>query len=51
VQTGRAKDHNRILQFIESGTLAPDKLGQILARHGLLAKWGQFGDKFLKGNS
>lgn len=26
LQTGRAKDHNRILQFIESGTLAPDKL-------------------------
>lgn len=51
LQTGRAKDHNRILQFIESGPLAPDKLDQILARHGLLAKWEQFGDKFLKGNS
>jgi hypothetical protein len=51
LQTGRAKDHNRILQFIESGTLAPDKLDQVLARHGLLAKWEQFGDKFLKGNS
>lgn len=51
LQTGRAKDHNRILLFIESGTLAPDKLDQILARHGLLAKWEQFGDKFLKSNS
>ena len=49
LQTGRARDHTRILQFIESGTLDPDKLDQILARHGLLAKWEQFGDKFLKG--
>ena len=51
LQTGRAKDHNRILQFIESGMLNPDKLDSILARHGLLAKWEQFGDRFLKGNS
>lgn len=51
LQTGRAKDHNRILQFIESGSLARDKLDQILARHGLLAKWEQFGDKFLRDNS
>jgi len=50
LQTGRAKDFSRILQFIESGTLAPDKLDQILARHGLLAKWEQFGHKFLEGN-
>lgn len=49
LQTGRAKDHNRILQFIESGTLDPDKLDSILSRHGLLAKWEQFGDTFLKG--
>jgi hypothetical protein len=51
LQTGRAKDHNRILQFVESGALSPDKLDEILARHGLLAKWEEFGDKFLKGNS
>jgi hypothetical protein len=50
LQIGRTKDHTRILQFIESGTLAPDKLDQILARHGLLAKWEQFGHKFLEGN-
>ncbi|MGB8354843.1 MAG: hypothetical protein WCD79_13190 [Chthoniobacteraceae bacterium] len=47
LQTGRAKDHNRILQFIESGTLDPDKLNQILSIHGLLAKWQQFEDKFI----
>ncbi len=51
LQTGRAKDFSRILQFIESGTLDADRLDQILARHGLLAKWEQFGQKFLEGNS
>jgi hypothetical protein len=51
LQTGRAKDFNRILQFIESGTLAPDKLDSILSRHGLAAKWEQFGNRFLKGDS
>ena len=46
LQTGRAKDHARILQFIESGALKADKLDAILKRHGLVAKWEQFGDKF-----
>jgi hypothetical protein len=46
LQTGRAKDAARILQFIESGTLDADKLDGILQRHGLVAKWEQFGDKF-----
>ena len=50
LQTGRAKDFSRILQFVESGTLDADKLDVILARHGLLAKWEQFGYKFLKDN-
>jgi len=49
LQAGRAKDFTRILQFIESGTLDADKLDQVLARHGLLAKWEQFGHKFLEG--
>jgi hypothetical protein len=49
LQTGRAKDFARILQFIESGTLDADKLDDILHRHGLVAKWEEFGDKF-KGN-
>lgn len=50
LQTGRAKDFSRILQFVESGVLDTDKLDQILSRHGLLAKWEQFGQKFLRGN-
>lgn len=48
LQVGRAKDHNRILQFIESGALDAAKLDAILARHGLLDKWEQFGQRFLK---
>lgn len=46
LQTGRAKDAARILQFIESGTLDAGKLDGILQRHELVAKWEQFGDKF-----
>ena len=49
LQTGRAKDFSRILQFIESGTLEVGRLDQVLSRHGLLAKWEQFGHKFLEG--
>ena len=48
LKVGRAKDHNRILQFIETGVLDTSKLDQILIRHDLLAKWEQFGDKFLR---
>jgi hypothetical protein len=50
LRTGRAKDFTRILQFIESGVIHADKLDPILKRHGLVAKWEQFGDRFLKGS-
>lgn len=46
LQLGRAKDHARMLQFIESGTLDADRLETILARHGLSEKWERFGRKF-----
>jgi hypothetical protein len=46
LQTGRAKDAARVLQFIESGTLDPEKLDEILSRHGLVAEWERFGDRF-----
>ncbi len=49
LQTGRAKDAARVLQFIESGSLDADKLDGILQRHGLVAKWEQFCDKFKDG--
>jgi hypothetical protein len=48
LQLGRAKDFSRILQFIEAGVLDTAELDQILARYDLLAKWEQFGDKFLR---
>ena len=50
LQTGRAKDFSRILQFVESGVLDAGQLDLILTRHGLLAKREQFGNKFLRGN-
>jgi len=48
LQLGRAKDFSRVLQFIEAGVLNTVKLDQILSRHELLAKWEQFGDRFLR---
>jgi hypothetical protein len=48
LQTGRAKDFSRILQFIEAGVLDAKKLDAILKRHHLLAKWEKFGHKFLE---
>jgi len=48
LQTGRAKDHIRILQFIDSGMVDADTLDAILARHGFLEQWEQFGHKFLE---
>jgi len=50
LRTGSGKDFARILQFIESGVIHPEKLDPILKRHGLLAKWEQFGERFLKGS-
>jgi hypothetical protein len=50
LRTGRAKDFTRILQFVERGVIQSDKLDKILKRHGLLAKWGKFGDRFLEGS-
>jgi hypothetical protein len=47
LRTGRAKDYARIIQFIDSGNIHPDKLEKILARHSLLEKWEQFEHKFL----
>jgi hypothetical protein len=46
LQTGRAKDHIRILQFIEQDAVDRTKLQIILDRFGLAAKWKQFEHKF-----
>jgi len=47
--TGRAKDHIRILQFIEQAAVDRRKLQSILERHGLTAKWKHFQGKYLEG--
>jgi hypothetical protein len=49
LRTGRPKDHNRILQFIEQGAVDRKKLQMIIERHNLTGKWKQFERKFMKG--
>lgn len=50
LRTGRSKDHNRILQFVEQGAVNREKLQSILERNGLTSKWQQFERKYLEGN-
>lgn len=50
LRTGRAKDHNRVLQFVEQDAVDKKKLQSILERHGLVAKWKHFEHKYLAGN-
>ena len=48
LQTGRAKDKARLLQFVEAGALDAKRFQAILTRHGLLDRWQQFERQFLK---
>jgi len=48
LQTGRAKDKARLLQFLEAGAVQHERLQAILARHGLLAAWQRFERQFLQ---
>ena len=47
LQTGRAKDKARLLQFIEAGAFEIGPLKEILARHGLVQAWQKFERQFL----
>ncbi len=47
LQTGRAKDKARLLQFVEAGALAAARFEAILARHGLVEAWQKFERQFL----
>ena len=47
LQVGRAKDKARLLQFIESGVLDPERFQAILARHQLTEAWQMFRRQFL----
>ncbi|HZM06151.1 MAG TPA: hypothetical protein VFC44_24380 [Candidatus Saccharimonadales bacterium] len=47
LQTGRAKDKARLLQFVEAGVLDTERFQVILTRHGLLEAWQKFERQFL----
>ena len=47
LQTGRAKDKARVIEFIEAGVLDAQRFEAILTRHGLLDRWRQFERQFL----
>jgi hypothetical protein len=47
LQTGRAKDKARLLQFIESGILDATTFEDILTRHSLTERWALFQQQFL----
>ena len=47
LQTGRAKDKARLLQFIEAGALDAARFQAIVGRHGLLGAWQRFEKQFL----
>ena len=49
LQTGRAKDYARILQFLEQAAVDSVKLNQILERYGLIVKWEKFRKRYLDG--
>lgn len=47
LQTGRAKDKSRLLQFIEAGALDAPRFQEIVSQHGLTDAWKRFGQQFL----
>ena len=46
LQTGRAKDKARLLQFKETGSLDAARLQDIISRHGLSEAWKRFEKQF-----
>jgi len=51
LRVGRAKDHARILQFIEAGVIDGDRFDGILHRHGLQDVWACFIERFVRNQS
>jgi len=51
LQTGRAKDKARLLQFIEAGVLDASRFQEIVQRHALVDAWMKFERQFLSGKS
>jgi len=48
LETGRAKDHARLVQLVESGVLSTGVLDEILRRHDLVDAWRAFLRRFLE---
>ena len=46
LNTGRVKDQLRILRFLEEKAVDLGRLEELLARHGLGAKWRKFKEKY-----
>jgi hypothetical protein len=51
LQTGRAKDKARLLQFIEDGALDVTRFQAIVAKHRLAEAWLRFERQFLRDQS
>jgi hypothetical protein len=47
VDTGRPKDHARLLHFLDAGVVNQVTLTDIIERHNLLIKWQNFRRRFL----
>jgi hypothetical protein len=50
LQTGRAKDKARLLQFVEAGALDTARFQDVVTRHGLAATWRRFEQQFLEAS-
>jgi hypothetical protein len=51
LQTGRARNKARLLQFIEAGALDAARFQAMLARHGLVDAWRKFERQYLSDAS
>ena len=49
LDTGRAKDYERILALLESGRTGREKVEALALRHGLGEAWRRFAKRFLDG--
>ncbi len=47
LQTGRAKDKARVLQFVEADAIDHARFETIIAKHGLTTQWERFQQQFL----
>lgn len=47
LQTGRPKDHARLVAFVEAKVAETAKLNDILQRHRLAATWQRFEQRYL----